>query len=377
MLLPASVRVLGRALAALTLVIACLRAGPAVSAAPASDTTAPAQPAQPTSGPGGRDYPHAEVTVLEGGSGADAYWIYLPAAPRPATAPVAIFTHGWGGMEPVHYEAWLRHLARRGMIVLYPRYQANLRTPAKEFTPNAVTAIRAALERLQAGDSPMKPDLSRVITLGHSAGGVLAANLAVALPAAGLPRPKAILCVEPGGTHRGEKALIPLLDLTQIPADTLLITVVGDRDFLVGDADAKRIFSGATTIPAANKDFVTLVSDDHGEPELIASHMAPSSPLEEVKSNPRGLRLRRRLVQRALGQGDATTPTDEQLAAEGTRSVDALDYYGTWKLADALIDAAFYGKNRDTALGGGPAQTFMGTWSDGTPVKPLRSTKTP
>jgi hypothetical protein len=55
-----------------------------------------------------------------------------------------------------------------------------------------------------------------------------------------------------------------------------------------------------------------------------------------------------------------------------TAKVDALDYYAYWKLFDALTDAAFYGRNRDYALGGGRNQTHMGRWSDGKPVEPLQ-----
>jgi len=50
---------------------------------------------------------------------------------------------------------------------------------------------------------------------------------------------------------------------------------------------------------------------------------------------------------------------------------DALDFYGTWKLLDGLLDAAFYGRNRKYALGDTTEQRFMGRWSDGTPVKKL------
>jgi hypothetical protein len=57
--------------------------------------------------------------------------------------------------------------------------------------------------------------------------------------------------------------------------------------------------------------------------------------------------------------------------------VNALDYYGTWKLFDGLIDAAFTGKNRQYALGNTPQQRFMGVWSDGVPVKELRVTDKP
>jgi hypothetical protein len=60
-----------------------------------------------------------------------------------------------------------------------------------------------------------------------------------------------------------------------------------------------------------------------------------------------------------------------------TMMVNALDYYGTWKLFDALTDAAFTGKNRDYALGNTPQQRFMGVWSDGVPVKELKVTDKP
>src|SRR5208283_5123642 len=56
---------------------------------------------------------------------------------------------------------------------------------------------------------------------------------------------------------------------------------------------------------------------------------------------------------------------------------DAHDFYSFWKLFDALTDAAFYGTNREYALGGTPQQTFMGCWSDGTPVNPLISAANP
>ena len=57
-----------------------------------------------------------------------------------------------------------------------------------------------------------------------------------------------------------------------------------------------------------------------------------------------------------------------------TMMVNALDYYGTWKLFDALCDAAFYGKNREYALGNTQQQRYMGVWSDGVPVKELKVT---
>jgi hypothetical protein len=86
-----------------------------------------------------------------------------------------------------------------------------------------------------------------------------------------------------------------------------------------------------------------------------------SEPAAGYVAHPSALRQR---VSRWLGGGTS------DLRNAGT--IDALDWYGTWKLLDALTDAAFHGTHREIALGGTPAETSMGTWSDGVPVKPMR-----
>ena len=65
--------------AALVAVIGVLVAGLGVSEAAAAIT----QPPQPKSGPGGSDYAHAGWRVSSGGSGADAWYVFEPARPRP------------------------------------------------------------------------------------------------------------------------------------------------------------------------------------------------------------------------------------------------------------------------------------------------------
>jgi hypothetical protein len=76
---------------------------------------------------------------------------------------------------------------------------------------------------------------------------------------------------------------------------------------------------------------VTLSSDDHGEPALLADHFVPLTNGLDV-------------------------------------SLDALDWYGTWKLTDALMACAFGGEWCEVALGNTPEQRYMGAWSDGVPV---------
>ncbi|MGA9333569.1 MAG: alpha/beta hydrolase [Rudaea sp.] len=314
---------------------------------------APHPPAQPAQGPGGASYPHARVVAREVKSGGQGWWLFTPADPVPASAPVVVFCHGWGAMNPKTYRAWIDHIVRRGNIVIYPNYQASLLTPGDEFLPNAVAALRASLVDLQDSHGGIRPDLNRVAVVGHSAGGVLSAELAAVAKAEGLPPMRAVMAVAPGdGSRNGRRrATVPTIDLSPMPTATLLLVVVGADDHLAYEKPGLHIYDASVQVPASNKNVLELETDRHGSPPLIANHSAAGGTLDS-----RPARAGRALI------------TDFEHAG----MVDALDWYGTWKLFDALSDAAFYGRERNIALGGSPAQLSMGRWSDGVPVTPMR-----
>ena len=327
-------------------------------------------PAQPQTGPGGKQYAHEAVKRTRYGKGGTEYWIFEPDSPRPRkTAPVIVFLHGWGGMNPMYYGAWLDHLVKRGNIVIYPRYQANLLTRIGDFTPNTMKAIKDALHRLQTERGHVAPDLNRFATVGHSLGGLLAANVAALAAESNLPRVRAVMSVEPGITEA--PISVPLADLKKLPPETLLLAIAGDQDSLVRDTDARRIYKESTRVPAGNKDFVTLISDSHGTPALHAGHRAPTA-IDKSYDNGEGVGGGPAEIESRVGD----TRVSRRVRPE-TMMVNALDYYGTWKLFDGLTDAAFYGKNREYALGNTPQQRFMGVWSDGVPVKELVVTDKP
>lgn len=335
----------------------------------------PSPPNQPSAGPGGKQYAHANVIKNRYGKGAQEYWIFEPDTPKPSSAPLIVFLHGWGGMNPLYYGAWLDHLVKRGNIVVYPRYQATLLTARSEFTPNTIRAIKDAINRLQTETGHVRPDLNKFAVVGHSLGGLLAANVTALAMESDLPRVRAVMSVEPGITSAPVN--IALADLKKIPSDTLLLAIAGDQDTLVRDADAKRVYLESTRIPAGNKDFIMMQSDSHGTPALEASHRAPTAP-DKSYDNGEGAR-------RDAGENSGSVsplPGPQNTSASHTDpsrsiAVNALDYYGTWKLFDGLCDAAFYGKNREYALGNTPKQRFMGVWSDGVPVKELKVTNRP
>ena len=325
----------------------------------------PAPPPQPNTGPGGKQKPHAAVTKNRYGQGGKEYWIYEPDRPKPKTAPVVVFLHGWSGTNPLYYGAWIDHLVKRGNIVVFPRYQASILTRREDFIPNTLDAVTAALARLQSEPGHVRPDLNKVAAVGHSLGGVLAASLAALAGENKLPQVRAVMAVEPGLTR--PPVSVPIADLSKIPSSTLLLSIAGDRDGLVADHDAKRIYYESKQVSANNKDFVMLVSDERGRPGLIAGHRAPTAPHAEYDNGEGDL------TNRGAGSGTA----GQARVDSRTPVIDAIDYYGLWKLFDALCDAAFSGKNREFALGNTPQQRFMGKWSDGTPVKELVVTDKP
>jgi len=312
------------------------------AAAPGQAAVLP--PPQPKQGPGGADYGYGRVIKTAHGQGEQAYYIFEPDEPKPQSAPLIVFLHGWGGTNPDYYSSWIEHLVKKGKIVIFPVYQSwgGLLSSSK-YTLNCLQAIRAAIELLQSSKEHVKPNLEQLAIVGHSVGGILALNISAKAQTLGLPVPKAIMSVQP------KRALmLPVEDLSTIPTSTLLLVVAGDQDSLSAD-ESVSIFQRLSHIPAENKDFVTLVSDDYGAPPLIADHFAPTG-------NPSGSRL-------MLGLSRART--------------DALDYYGIWKLFDALTDAAFWGQNRNWALGNTALQRYMGKWSNGRPVKELLITDHP
>ena len=328
----------------------------------------PMQPGQPEYGPGGADYRHASVTKNLYGQGGTAYWIFEPASPTPESAPLIVFGHGWFGW-PWSYGDWIEHLVRLGNIVVFPIYQDNVFTPARLMTPNAIEAVKNAIQQLQSG-AHVLPQLDYFALVGHSLGATICANIAASAVSEGIPQPKALMVVHPGSpeySHRVSGGASLLRDYSTIPANILFLVVVSEEDNPgTREIVPQILFNGTPQIPLTNKDFITVYSDYHGEPPLVSDHYSANSPNDEYDAGDVPPDVRREMAEKLgiVQQGeDAET--------------DALDYYGYWKLFDGLADAAFYGKNQKYALGNTPEQIFMGEWSDGIPVNKLSVTQNP
>ena len=358
--LPLSMALLAILVSAL-LIPACARAqmrrgGGSAAQSPALGATSATPPAPPSSGPGSASYAHAGVTKNLYGEGALAYWVFEPANPAPASAPVVLFLHGWRATDPRDYGGWIDHLARKGNIVLYPVFEGGRSDSTDEIMAHAIQGTKDALERIKQG--PIRPDLDRFAIVGHSLGGGLTSQVAARVQASGLPTPKVIMPTQPG--WKGNDAM-PTDKLGDIPASVLMLIVVGSQDQFASTRQGKVIYSATKQIPPDQKRYVTIQGDNHGSPPLIADHSSPLAFRPDYGVPATAAQQRRiQLVERVTGMRENTA--------------NALNYWGYYRLFDALADAGFSGKKIDAALAGAQPS---GKWSDGAALQPFLVTASP
>jgi hypothetical protein len=292
-------------------------------------TRAVAPPAAPAQGPGSGQRRYAEVRTTEAGGSPGAVTIFEPRKPTPRRAPVVVFTQGVG---PDSYQGWIDHLVGRGSIVVFQE-QPFEAIDLAERRKGPVAGLRAAVRAL-ARPGHVTPEWDQLVLVGHSVGANMSAQLAADSTAARLPRPKALFLLQPPAEDPDSMRV-----LRGIAPSSLVLVLAADQDDRVGKEGPKTLWAALGRIPAGNKDYVLVRSDQHGTPSLVADHFLSLS-------------------------GSDNPP-------------DALDFYAPWKLLDALQDCAIRHQDCGVALGGSAQQRDMGRWSDGVPVTPLQVTDAP
>lgn len=313
----------------------------ALGAAHAATTIA--QPTQPAFGPGGKDYQYAGVRVSQGGSGVNAYYVFEPISPQPASAPLVVITHGY--YEFAGYNTLkdlITHTVRKGNVVVYPRWQTAPWAPcigsyfSEKCMASATTGIRDGIAYLQADATRVQPELDKTSYFGFSYGAIITANLMNRWASLKLPEPKAIFLDEPhdGGLQAPTEPALDK-DLSGIPSTALIQCHDGEKGVL---SEANKSMSSCNTlfprlghIPESNKNLVMTYTDGHGTPVLNTTHgVSMSSP------------------------------------------TDAYDYNFIWKSFDAMRSCALNGTYCGQGMGDTPEHRSNGYWSDGVPVKPLK-----
>jgi dienelactone hydrolase len=256
--------------------------------------------------------------------------VYIVKPTRSDTAwPAVFFFHGIGANDPANYRELLEHIASRGHVVIVPTYTKTVAMAKPEL---AYMMLRDGVDR---GIVRWRRfiDSTRIGFVGHSYGGGAVPAMARELIDKknwGI-RGVYLFIMAPWYSYD-----ITAAQLASFPGNPLLIMEVFENDIVNDHRMAKDIFDNIG-IPVSRKNFIVLRSDSALSPPLYAGHNVP-------------------------------------LGLYGRETCDRLDYYGVWRLLDALSDAALRNDSAAAAvaLGNGSAlQRFMGQRPDGAPVREL------
>ncbi|MBN1414333.1 MAG: T9SS type A sorting domain-containing protein, partial [Bacteroidales bacterium] len=160
---------------------------------------------------------------------------------------------------------------------------------------------------------------------GISRGGGMTMNVASFHSTLDLPSFDALCAVVPGAGQ----------SMAGIETTTKVIVLNGQENE-TNFNESQEAFDSLHHIPCSNKHLIQINSDYYGTPDLISEHNFA---------------------------GSGHDPAD-------LTALNALDFYGMWKFTVAVFDCAFKNQNCEYCFGRDTLVTYMGQWSDGTPVNP-------
>ncbi|MDX2030465.1 MAG: hypothetical protein SF339_07340 [Blastocatellia bacterium] len=239
--------------------------------------------------------------------------------------PVIFFAPGYSNNDPDEYESLIQHIVSRGYAVVFAPFQllSLSFTPHEKRYDTIFAGFEEAVKRYGGSF-----DLDRVGYAGHSYGAAAIFSMALRGIEKGWGRQALLLHAMAPWYYFS----VSTKQFVNFPPHAKLLMQVFENDGVCDHRMAKEIFE-RINLPSSEKDFIMLRSEQRLGYKLDAEHGTPSG---------------------------------------GT--IDALDYYGIYRLFDALADYAFTGNaaGKRVALGnGGPEQRRMGVWPDGQPVREM------
>lgn len=204
-------------------------------------------------------YPKTATMIGPIGQNEDAVWVFRPAG-KPKD--LVVFLHGQGGPDeatPKNHLPWIRHLVKRGSIVVYPRFEVLY---TQDPIPYIVSGVRAATKRVDVNGLP-------VLAIGYSRGGALAVEYGAVATKNKVPVPGEIMSTFPASV--GNEGHV--VDLKPLDHSTELVIQMGQADRVVGRAGARvllrRLQQGGFPAKNIRLDFV------NSRAGFVADHTAP------------------------------------------------------------------------------------------------------
>ncbi|MFC5742664.1 alpha/beta hydrolase [Dyella tabacisoli] len=315
---------------------------------------------------------HAAVDVLTLGDGAQRVYVFIPTQPAlHGNVPMVFLHHGWQGMNPKNFGGLIDHLARSGQVVIYPVYQESAQTSPQIVTLAAAQADRRALTAL-AEQRELTPDPTRVLYYGYSMGAAISLNLALDYQRYQLPAPRALVLAAPGDAYHvvhGDEGRSIIGAVEKLPAELPVAILTGAADTSIGLPTARTLAARLCGIRADRRVLMVLPSDENNGKKVLAGHGSPGAPDSRydfplTKRTPAGANEPNRAIPTHIpGRSDF----------EPSASLNQLDFYGYWKVIDAMTDSLRDGKLPDAVFGNGtPEQLYLGRWPDGSEYTPIK-----
>jgi hypothetical protein len=234
--------------------------------------------------------------------------------------PTIVLVHGFGLSDPAAYEALIDHFVSVGNIVVFPTYtvvdhDADGDVDRTDLQESFRTVDAAAT--IAVDDTP-RIDKTKLGWWGHSHGGGMIPWLVQQAASRGWGR-RALWMSNVAQAYTqlvGDGAI-------RVPRHTEALTIAFGDDVSADNRLGIDVFE-SLTLPPSQKRHVTLQTDRHSEPALVADHATPIA------------------------------------VADGGNALD----FALWRYADILERCAISGTRCDADL------AEIGRWPDGTPITP-------
>jgi len=193
-------------------------------------------------------------------------------------------------------------------------------------------------------------------------GAAISLDLALHPARYGVPAPRALVLMAPGdapavATGAAGRPIIGNLRL--LPRTLPVAVMAGEQDTQIGLPTARAVYARLCRILPDRRVLLVLPGDSHDGVTVHAGHGSPGAPDERYDF--------------ALTDEDFPVVLRGEASFPVSVSLNQLDFYGYWKVIDAMADGLADGALPSVVFGrGDKARLDLGFWPDGTKFKPMR-----